>query len=61
MYQRVDKCSAQVSALLYFQHGITKESISLWAYGAMVGKLTGKSLPEEVTSRDLVLHSPTFH
>ena len=47
MYQCIDKCSAQVSALLYFQHGITKESTSPWAYGAMVGKLTGKSLPEE--------------
>ena len=60
MFQRIDRCSTQVSALLSFQYGEQKEFISLWAYGAMVGKLAGKSSPDEVTSRDLVLHSPTF-
>ena len=60
MFQRIDRCSTQVSSLLCIQHGKSKESISLWAYGAMVGKLAGKSLPDEVTSKDLVLHSPTF-
>ena len=60
MFQRIDRCSTQVSSLLCIQHGRSKESITLWAYGAMVGKLAGKSLPDEVTSRDLVLHSPTF-
>ena len=60
MFQRIDRCSTQVSSLLCIQHGKSKESISLWAYGAMVGKLAGKSLPAEVTSKDLVLHSPTF-
>ena len=56
MFQRIDRCSAVLS----FQYGEQKEFITLWAYSAMVGKLAGKSSPEEVISRDLVLYSPTF-
>ena len=50
MFRRIDRCSTQVSTLLYMGKPRT-----LWAYGAMVGKLGGKSLPEEVTSRYLCL------
>ena len=46
MFQRIDRCNTQVSALLYIQHGKSKEFKSLWAYGAMVGKLAGKSCKE---------------
>ena len=59
MFQRIDRCSTQVSTQLYIQYGEAKKSITLWAYGAMVGKLVGKSSSEEVTLRDLVLRSPT--
>ena len=36
------------------------QPITLQAYGGMIAKMTGKSLPEEVTVRDLVLYSPSF-
>ncbi len=60
IFQRIDRCIIQVSTLLCIQHGKEKESITLWAYGATVGKLAGKSSPEEVTAKDLVLRSPRF-
>lgn len=60
MFQRIDRCSRQVSTLVCVEHGEKKETISLWAYGPMIGKLAGKSSAEEVTSKDLALYSPTF-
>ena len=59
MFQRIDRCNTQVSTQLLFQHG-EKVSITLWAYGGMIAKLTGKFLLEEVTVRDLVLYSPSL-
>ena len=59
IFQRLDKCSVQVSAKLYFQHGETKEPKSLFAFGAMVAKLAGKSVPEDISMEEL-LSQPMF-
>ena len=56
IFQRLDKCSVQVSAKLYFQHGETKEPKSLFAFGAMVAKLAGN---EDVSMEEL-LSQPMF-
>ena len=61
MFQRIDKCTTQVSAQLFIEHGVTgnKKSTLLWAFGPTVGNLAGNIPPDQVTARHLILR-PTF-
>ena len=60
MFQRIDKCSTQVSAQLFITHGdADKKSIYLWAFGPTFCKLAGNIPPDEVSARHLILR-PTF-
>ena len=61
MFQRIDKCSTQVSAQLFIEHGVTdKKSIYLWAFGPTLCKLAGNVSPDKVNAPHLILR-PTFH
>ena len=62
MFQRIDKCTTQVSAQLLIEHGIVgnKQSTLLWAFGPTVGDLAGNIPPDQVTARHLILR-PTFN
>ena len=59
MFQRIDKCTTQVSAQLFIEHGVVgnKKSTLLWAFGPTVGDLAGKI---QVTARHLILR-PMFN
>jgi len=61
MFQRIGKCSTQVSAQLLIHHGDSnKQSIHLWAFGPTLCKLAGNVSPIEVDPRVLILR-PTFY